>query len=112
MFVSNKIQYNTIQYNTIQYNVATWLTARQTGVSDISIYVTEDLQASVLIFLYLYNLTQWRQFGLKSGGSWIPVKKFRFFQNFFKNLVFQATSHKKIDFPGKFPKNLTFQSTF
>src|SRR6218665_1667915 len=63
-----------------------------------------------------YNITlgtcQRRQSGLKSGGSWIRVKKFRFSKkNSEKFRLFQAIStfsgnfkNKKSIFQGKFPK--------
>jgi len=56
---------------------------------------------------------QRRQAGLKSVGSWIRVKKIRYFQaNFRKNRFFQAISQTISIFPGKFPKFLIFSGNF
>jgi len=63
---------------------------------------------------------QQRQSGLKTGGSWIRVKKFRFFSGNFtkiidfsgeiseKNQFFQVILQKISTFQGKFPKNFDF----
>src|SRR6218665_2169951 len=67
---------------------------------------------------------QRRQSGLKSGGSWIRVKKFRFFRKiskkfgFFqaisesKKAIFRANFRKISIFSGDFTKNFVFQSKF
>ena|SRR6218665_604727 len=56
------------------------------------------------------RLWQWRQSGLKSGGSWIRVKKIRVFQ---ANFDLFTQFHKIISiFPGKFPKNFNFFRQF
>src|SRR6218665_3758778 len=52
---------------------------------------------------------QRRQFGLKSGGSWIRVKKFDFYRQISENFNYFRQFYKRISsFPGKFPKNLIF----
>src|SRR6218665_716660 len=55
---------------------------------------------------------QRRQSGLKSGGSWIRVKKILISTGKFpKNFNFFRQFYKRISsFPGKFPKMLIFQA--
>jgi len=77
-----------------------------------------------------YSTHQRRQSGLKSGGSWIRVKKIDFLEkfpiflcNFTKHFVFQGKFLKNFDcfkiisqnmsiFHGKFPKNFSFLGNF
>src|SRR6218665_868004 len=109
-----------MKINTKKTNV---LRVSQGSESAMEIVFAGEIIEQVKEFCYLGNmisndateksregLQQRRQSGLKSGGSWIRVKQFRFLQaNFRKISIFFRQLYKKISsFPGKFQKILIF----
>src|SRR6218665_851914 len=113
------VNYN-MKINTKKTNV---LRVSKGSESAIKIVFAGEIIEQVKEFCYLGSIIsddateksregsqQRRQSGLKSGGSWIRVKKFRFLQTNFRkiSIFFQAILQKNIEFSRQISENFYF----